>query len=84
MTQDPSVRHLGPMAQDFRQAFGLGEDDRHISSSDADGVALAAIQGLNQKLEETVRQKDARIAALEQNVAELRQLVNALARRMNY
>jgi len=84
VTQDPSVRHLGPMAQDFRAAFGLGEDDRHISSSDADGVALAAIQGLNQKLEETVRQKDARIAALEQNVAELKRLVNALARRMDH
>ncbi len=83
VTQDPSVRHIGPMAQDFRAAFGLGEDDRHISSSDADGVALAAIQGLNQKLEETVRQKDARIAALEQNVAELTRLVNDLARRMH-
>ena len=50
-SQDPSIRHLGPMAQDFYAAFGLGEDDKHITSVDADGVALAAIQGLNQKLE---------------------------------
>jgi hypothetical protein len=40
------------MAQDFYAAFGLGMDDKHISMVDADGVALAAIQGLNHKLEE--------------------------------
>jgi hypothetical protein len=41
------------MAQDFHAAFGLGTDERHIATVDADGVALAAIQGLNQKLEAT-------------------------------
>jgi hypothetical protein len=46
------ARHLGPVAQDFKAAFGLGADDKHIATVDADGVALAAIQGLNQKLEE--------------------------------
>jgi hypothetical protein len=51
--QNPAIRHLGPMAQDFKAAFGLGETDTGITSVDADGVALAAIQGLNQKLEET-------------------------------
>jgi hypothetical protein len=45
-TQDSSVRHIGPMAQDFRAAFGVGEDERYISSVDADGVTFAAIQGL--------------------------------------
>jgi len=44
-------RHIGPMAQDFRAAFGLGGDDTTIATIDADGVALAAIQGLNAKLE---------------------------------
>jgi hypothetical protein len=39
------------MAQDFAAAFGLGENDTTIATIDADGVALAAIQGLNQKLE---------------------------------
>ena len=43
--------HLGPMAEDFADAFGLGGSPQHISSVDADGVALAAIQGLNAKLE---------------------------------
>jgi hypothetical protein len=48
-----TLRHIGPVAQDFYAAFNVGMDDRHISMVDADGVALAAIQGLNQKLEET-------------------------------
>ncbi|MCC6819436.1 MAG: tail fiber domain-containing protein, partial [Verrucomicrobia subdivision 3 bacterium] len=52
-TEGESVRHVGPMAQDFHAAFGLGGDDKGIGTVDADGVALAAIQGLNQKLEET-------------------------------
>ena len=48
------TEHLGPMAQDFHAAFGLnGPDDKHIATVDEEGVALAAIQGLNQKLEET-------------------------------
>ncbi|MGH8004771.1 MAG: tail fiber domain-containing protein [Limisphaerales bacterium] len=50
--QDASIRHIGPMAQDFRAAFGVGEDDRHITTIDADGVALAAIQGLHQIVQE--------------------------------
>ncbi len=40
------VRHVGPMAQDFYAAFGVGEDDRHITSIDEDGIALAAIKAL--------------------------------------
>jgi len=75
-SQDASVRHMGPMAQDFYAAFGVGEDDRHISTVDADGVALAAIQGLyaeNQalKVENAAQQAQIddlaiRLAALEQ------------------
>jgi hypothetical protein len=53
--QDDSVRHIGPMAQDFFRAFGVGEDRRHIASVDADGVALAAIKGLNDKVERLQR-----------------------------
>lgn len=47
---EPGVRHIGPTAQDFRRAFGLGADERHIASIDADGVALAAIKGLAREL----------------------------------
>ena len=49
-SQDASIRHMGPMAQDFHAAFGLGEMPTGISTVDADGVALAAIQGLHQML----------------------------------
>lgn len=41
--------HIGATAQDFYQAFGLGADDKHISTIDADGVALAAIKALNKE-----------------------------------
>ncbi|HKX60609.1 MAG TPA: tail fiber domain-containing protein, partial [Verrucomicrobiae bacterium] len=49
---DPSAEHMGPVAQDFRAAFGLGSDDKSICVVDSDGVALAAIQGLNKKVEQ--------------------------------
>ena len=80
---ESDVTHLGPMAQDFYSAFTVGTDNKHISMVDADGVALAAIQGLNQRLEEAVQEKEARIRALEQTVAELKALVNQLAARQN-
>ena len=39
-----NVHHIGPMAQDFYSAFHVGEDDKHISTIDEGGVALAAIK----------------------------------------
>jgi hypothetical protein len=69
------IRHLGPVAQDFRAAFGLGSDDKSIATVDAGGVALAAIQGLNQKVEE----KEKRIRELEKTVSELKEVVSKLA-----
>jgi hypothetical protein len=68
------VRHVGPMAQDFHAAFGLGEDDKHITTVDEEGVALAAIQGLNQKLKE----KDGEIQELKQRLEKLEQLMNGM------
>jgi hypothetical protein len=66
------VRHLGPMAQDFHAAFGLnGSDDTHISLVDAQGVALAAIQGLNRKLETENAALKSALAALESRVRAL-------------
>src|SRR5208337_4230139 len=62
--EDKSSEHLGPMAQDFYASFGLGEDDRHITTVDEEGVALAAIQGLNQKLEAALEQKESEVTEL--------------------
>jgi hypothetical protein len=75
---DTATPHVGPMAQDFHAAFGLGEDDKHIATVDADGVALAAIQGLNQKLENGMQKAETRVAKLEAENAELHQTVNEL------
>ena len=72
---NPSVRHIGPMSEDFHATFGLGKTAKGITSVDTSGVALAAIQGLNQKLME----KDARISELEQRLLELEEMVQALA-----
>lgn len=63
-SQDAAVRHMGPSSQEFRAAFGLGEDERYLGMVDVDGVALAAIQGLHKMLQE----RDARIAALEKRL----------------
>ena len=66
-SQGPNVRHIGPMAQDFYAAFGVGEDDTHINMVDAIGVAMAAIQGLYQ----IVQEQEARLAAAEARLAAL-------------
>lgn len=66
------VRHIGPTAQDFKAAFALGHDEKSIATVDADGVALAAIQGLNAKVDALVATKDAQIAALRREMSDLR------------
>ena len=77
-------QHMGPMAEDFYAIFGLGVDSSVISSVDASGVALAAIQGLNQQLEaenlalrEHNARQDAELDAMREELAELRRLVEA-------
>ena len=75
---EDAVQHLGPVAEEFRAAFGLGHDEKYIGTVDADGVALAAIQGLNAKLEAEnteLRQRDAQRAA---DIAGLREELTAL------
>jgi Chaperone of endosialidase/Head domain of trimeric autotransporter adhesin len=47
--QDTAIRHVGPTAQDFHAAFGLGEDPLRISTIDSDGIALRAIQALEER-----------------------------------
>ena len=72
-TNDPATAHLGPVAQDFYASFNVGRDDKHIATVDESGVALAAIQGLNQKVEE----KDAEIRKLEARLQKLEEWINA-------
>ncbi len=63
--------HLGPIAEDFKAAFGLGGDERYIGTVDADGVALAAIQGLNSKLERENAELSATLVQLMQRLEAL-------------
>ena len=75
--QDKTSEHIGPMAQDFYSAFAVGPDDKHITTIDEAGVALAAIQGLNEKLEARVRQKEAEISDLKTRLEKLEHLITS-------
>ncbi len=79
---DTGSRHLGPMAQDFYAAFDIGVDDTHIATVDEGGVALAAIQGLNDKVEsenallrEQLNREHSENAALKQRLDRLEKLM---------
>lgn len=71
ISQDDNIRHVGPMAQDFYQAFGVGEDDRHITAVDADGIALVAIKALHQENER-----------LKGQLEEMKQLIAQLSKKI--
>ena len=93
IADDQKTTHLGPMAQDFHKAFGLGKTDKTLSFVDTNGVALASIQALNTKLQE----KDLKINALQnqnemildQNramadkLSQLENMVNTLSRKLS-
>jgi len=67
-------RYIGPMAQDFHAAFGLGSDDKTISTLDSDGVMYAAIQGLVEELkvrDKTIEELKAKSAEFESKAAEM-------------
>ena len=66
------------MAQDFKGAFYPGRDDKVITTLEFDGVELAAIQGLNEKVEVTSQKSDDRIQKLEAENTELKQRLEAL------
>jgi len=69
-----TTRHMGPIAQDMYAAFGLGEDDQHISPLDVNGAALAAVQALTDR----VAEQDATIESLAAEKADLEDRVSAL------
>jgi prefoldin subunit 5 len=77
---------MGPMAQDVYAAFQLGDTDKGIVSVDADGIALAAIQGLHQVVKDqqaeiaALKGEVARLAAYERELSQLKAQVAALAR----
>src|ERR1700680_2954704 len=78
--QSPSIRHMGAIAQDFRSACGLGEDEKHVSAVDADGVTLAAIQALYR----LTQVKDGEIRDLQQIVEQLQSRLLNLEQRATH
>jgi hypothetical protein len=48
--EDPSIKHIGPVAQDFYALFNVGNSNTSISTIDPAGIALLGIQALDQKL----------------------------------
>ncbi|MGH7979807.1 MAG: hypothetical protein ACREE6_10565 [Limisphaerales bacterium] len=63
---------MGAMAQDFHAPFPLNNNDNVLNNADLHGVELAAIKGLNQKLNE----KDAEIQDLKQRLDKLEKLIS--------
>jgi hypothetical protein len=73
-TDDPRIKHIGPVAQDFYSLFGLGNDDKSISSIDPSGVALAAIKELSRQNKSMKKQ----VESQQKEIDELKALVNTL------
>jgi len=73
--EDESTQHIGPMAEDFQAAFGLGSN-QHISLSDMGGITLAAVQEVyreQQKRNVVIDKLKAEVARLQRDNAELRE-----------
>jgi hypothetical protein len=80
--ESPSVRHIGPMAQDFHAAFGLGTDETKISPRDMAGVSIAAVKALRAELMERdaeIATQREQISALQAKLSELDQLKDQIA-----
>ncbi len=77
-SQPPEVRHIGPVAQDFNEAFaylfGRPESPVHINSMDAVGISLGAIQGLHQ----VVKDQESQINHLQEQIDRLQASLKAL------
>ncbi|HQU85003.1 MAG TPA: tail fiber domain-containing protein [Pyrinomonadaceae bacterium] len=77
-SQDKSIRHIGIMAQDFHAKFNVGESDTKIATIDPDGVAFAAIQGLNDKVEERTNELKKENDALKTQLKQQQATIDAL------
>ena len=78
--QDAAIRHMGPTAQDFRAAFGLGDFPLRINTIDADGVALAGVKALEARTRALAEENAALRAALEEQRREWQAAIEALRR----
>jgi len=88
-SQSTSIRHIGPMAQDFYKAFSFGESDTTITTVDIDGISLAAIQALALKTNELKLKADeveklkALIEVLENDKKKLEKRITNIEKELN-
>jgi hypothetical protein len=66
--------HIGPTAEDFQSAFGLGQVGDGLSLADLNGVALAAIQALYDELQEQRKVSAAQQELIDEQRAVLEEL----------
>jgi len=62
--------HIGPIAEEFYETFGLGASSEQISTIDSDGIALAAIQALkseNDELRQLISALQAQVEDIQNN-----------------
>jgi len=83
---DPTRRYIGPTAQDFKAAFGLGTDDRSINTLDEAGVTLAAVKGVGQEVDQLksqLSQRDQQISSLRSQMSLRDAKIESLEKKMN-
>ncbi len=81
--------HVGPMAQEFHAAFGLGDDPTRISPLDVGGIALAGVKELQQQahdyhaevasLQQQLGEKDRQLEEMQARMGRLEALLQQLA-----
>jgi hypothetical protein len=81
ISQNDSIRHIGPMAQDFYAAFNIGNDSTTINSGDFDGINLLLIKGLNLKLNQMGGQGK-KLTELEKELLALREKRESLEKKL--
>jgi hypothetical protein len=81
---DPTIRSLGPTAQDFYGSFGLGRNDKSIANVNLEGVALAAIQGLNAKVEKALDEKSRQLEEQAVTIREQQREIAELKEQVQY
>lgn len=81
ISEGRGVRHMGPMAEDFYQAFKLGTGNTSIGVQDLAGVSLGAIKELDSRTNE-LEQKTAEVDQLRQQVNQLQVTNQMLEKRL--
>lgn len=81
IAEGAGVRHVGPMAEEFHAAFGLGTGNTTIGVQDLTGITLAAVKALEERTVE-LRQKSLELEQKSEEVDALRAQLLSLEERL--